>query len=103
MAGDLEINELLWDGHVVAHIARHRVTAAEVEQVVFDPATEWEIQDRPPRARLVAVGPTSEQRILFVVCEMPSRSGTSVCVTARPVTAQEQQVYEQRRSDDDEG
>ncbi len=60
------------------------------------PATGWEVQTSHRRPRLVALGPTRSGRLLFVVCEMPTPAGTSVCVTARPVRAREQRLYEER-------
>lgn len=104
MGDGWEIDELLWDEYVVAHIARHDVTAAEVEEVVFGAATEWETQAPPPRQRLIAIGPTAAnaKRILVVVCEMPSSRGTTVVVTARPATAREKRVYQERRNDDEQ-
>lgn len=92
----VRVTELLWDQYNEAHIARHAVTPTEVEDVVFAPTTRWEVQTSHSRARLVALGPTSEGRLLFVVCEMPASTGTSVCVTARPATDREQRFYQER-------
>ncbi len=90
------VTELLWDEYNEAHIARHAVTTTEVEDVVFDQATRWEVHTSHRRERLVALGPTSSGRLPFVVCEMPAATGTSVCVTARPATNREQRLYQGR-------
>ncbi len=92
----VQLTELLWDQYNEAHIARHAVTSAEVEDVVFGPSTRWEVQTSHRLPRLVALGPTSQRRLLFVVCEMPTSTGTSVCVTARPATDREQRFYQGR-------
>jgi uncharacterized DUF497 family protein len=92
----VRIAELAWDEHNEAHIARHTVSQSEVEEVVFASAARWEVQTSHRRPRLVALGPTRGGRLLFVVCEMPSPAGTSVCVTARPASARERRVYEER-------
>ncbi|MHB8294855.1 MAG: BrnT family toxin [Acidimicrobiales bacterium] len=91
----MRVVELLWDQHNEAHIARHAVTPTEVEDVVFGSATRWEVQTSHRRPRLVALGPTGNGRLLFVVCEMPAATGTSVCVTARPATTREQRFYKE--------
>lgn len=93
---NVRIVELLWDEYNEAHIARHAVIPAEVEDVVFDSATRWEVQTSRRRPRLVALGPTRSGRLLFVVCELPTPAGSSVCVTARPATARECRLYEER-------
>ena len=92
----VRLTELLWDQDNEAHIARHAVTPAEVEDVVFAPSTRWEVQTSHWRPRLVALGPTREGRLVFVVCEMPGSTGASVCVTARPATDREQRFYQVR-------
>lgn len=92
----MRVVELLWDEHNEAHIARHSVIPAEVEEVVFARATRWELQTSHHRPRLIAVGPTGAGRLLFVVCELPTPAGRSVCVTARPATARERRVFEER-------
>lgn len=71
----VEIRCLLWDEHNEAHIAGHQVTPAEVEEVVFGPATHWGRDDRARVGRLVARGVTSASRYLVVVCDTPTASG----------------------------
>lgn len=55
----VEIIGLLWDGHSIAHIARHQVTPVEVEKVVFG---EEEVQ-----ASSASIHDVSELRRLDVL------------------------------------
>ena len=92
--GDVRIETLLWDEHNEAHIARHGVTPAEVEDVVFSPATRWAVDNRFRPGRLVAHGATVAGRLLVVVCDTPTASALSYPVTARPINDRERRAYE---------
>jgi uncharacterized DUF497 family protein len=95
MAG-VDIEELLWDEDNEAHIARHGVTPAEVEEVVRSPATRWEHDDKHRPGRLVAYGATAAGRHLVAVCDTPSASALSYVVTARPMKPREKQAFKER-------
>ena len=94
-----EITELLWDDHNIAHIASHKVTASEVEEIVFDEQTLIFEADEPDRpGRLVAFGQTAAGRLLAVYLERPA-GGRSYPVTARPMTAKEKRGYLRAKED----
>lgn len=90
----------MWDTNNTEHIARHDVTPAAVEAIVFDPATRWETDDTHRRGRLVGRGMTTTGRGLVVILEPPSLTGSSYCVTARPMTNRERRAYEEESHDD---
>ncbi len=56
------ITELLWDERSVEHIARHHVTAQEVEEVCFNPRSLVFKRE----ARYIVLGQTAAGRYLFV-------------------------------------
>ncbi|HXX91758.1 MAG TPA: BrnT family toxin [Acidimicrobiales bacterium] len=95
------IEGLLWDEHNERHISRHHVTPAEVEQVVFSPATLWRRDDSHRPGRLVALGRTATgSRWLVVVCENPTADGLSYVVTARPMNPRERRDLRGASNDD---
>ena len=97
----VEITELLWDDHNIAHIAQHVVTPREVEYVVFSPGTLFFEASEPARAgRLVACGATVTGRLLAVYLDLPA-GGRSYPVTARPMTAKEKKSYRRTKEKDD--
>ena len=71
------------------------MTSAEVESVVFSPATRWAVDDRNRPGRMVARGTTSAGRLLVVVCDTPTASASSCPVTARPMNDRERRRYEE--------
>ena len=86
--------EIRWTEWSEDHIARHDVTPAEVEEVVYDDETSrwrWtEVRDKPIRITLEVVGLTAERRGLLVVLSPdPDPAGTAFVVTARPLTDKE--------------
>jgi uncharacterized DUF497 family protein len=90
----VQVRSLLWDNHNILHIARHSVTSAEVEQVVFSPATKEPLSDDRHRlGRLVFVGHTDGSRALVVVTDRPTSTGEAYVVTARPATERERRRY----------
>ena len=93
------IEELLWDEQNIAHIARHRVTPLEVEEVVFDSESVFLDAGQPDRpGRLVVLGQTPARRYLAVYLDTPS-NGRSYPVTARSMTAKERRLYRDIREE----
>ena len=67
MAGD-EKSQFDWDAHNIAHVAKHKVTPAEVEQVLAnDPLLiETQIDPKSGEERILELGHTDAGRVLFV-------------------------------------
>ena len=85
----LFISRLLWDSWNVAHIARHEVVPAEVEEVCHgEPMAE---QGKKGRIRLV--GPTIRGRMLAIILEREGE-GIYYVVTARPASREERRRYQ---------
>jgi len=82
------ITELLWDEHSVEHIARHHVTAQEVEEVCFKPQSL--VFKRG--ARYIVLGQTAAGRYLFVAVDRVRKSRGYV-VTARSMDKKERRRY----------
>ncbi|MHB1445923.1 MAG: BrnT family toxin [Acidimicrobiales bacterium] len=92
----MEILELLWDDHNIAHIARHQVTPGEVSEVILGAETLFFDADADRPGRLAAFGVTEGRRALAVYLATPV-GGRSYPVTARPMTAKEERSYRQAR------
>ena len=56
-----------WDPENLAHLARHGVTAAEVEYVLEQPTLDLEYQDWHEEERFAEVGATAAGRVLLVI------------------------------------
>lgn len=81
--------EFRWVDWNIQHIARHGVEPDEAEEVVLTGATIKGREDT-----LVATGPTSEGRFLFVVYK---KDGNQVFViTARDMTENEKRSWRKR-------
>ena len=78
------IDRLMWDPQNVNHIARHKVTLQEVEEVCAGQL----VTRRSYANRLLVVGPTTEGRILLVVLE-PVSDKVYYVVTVRPASRRE--------------
>lgn len=91
----IEITELLWDEQNVAHIARHDVTLAEVDEVVFGEVAVFAPvpNDRRP-GRQAAYGRTAAGRPLVVYLDTPTGEGRSYVLTARRMTQREERDFE---------
>ncbi len=85
----LLIRELLWDKRSVEHIARHHVTAQEVEEVCFNPRSL--VFKRG--TRYIVLGQTVAGRYLFVAVDRVCKSKGYV-VTARPMDKKERRRYQ---------
>jgi hypothetical protein len=86
------VRRLIWDAWNVAHIARHRVTPDEVEQVCH--GQHWTSATYAGRLRVV--GPTVAGRMVTVVLA-PRGQGVYYPVTARPASRKERRHYQQQK------
>jgi uncharacterized DUF497 family protein len=92
----LSVRHLIWDTWNVAHIARHRVTPEEVEEVCHGQP----ITSQTYKGRLLVVGPTRRRRLLTVILAPTVDAGVYYPVTARPADRKERRRYEQQRRQD---
>ncbi len=92
----MRIDELIWDDWNEEHIARHGVSAVEVEEVVFDPASAFFRTGRDHALRYIVLGLTEVGRYLFVVVE-PLSGRRAYVVTARDMTDGETGRFKGRR------
>jgi uncharacterized DUF497 family protein len=86
------ITSLAWDDENVEHIARHRVSPAEVEQLCF--AAEKVVLRAERAGRYVILGRTEAGRYLTVVVTTP-RQGRVRVITARDMSDRERRRYAQ--------
>jgi uncharacterized DUF497 family protein len=86
----LTIKKLLWNDINIAHIARHQVTAIEVEQTCWSRHITFETYDN----RILLVGMTKAERMISVVLA-PKDEGKWLPVTARPSSRKERRLYQQ--------
>jgi uncharacterized DUF497 family protein len=89
----LSIRRLIWDPWNVGHIARHRVTPEEVEEVCHgEPVTS-----QTYKGRIRVVGPTRSRRMLTVILAPTEEQGVYYPITARPADRKERQHYNEAR------
>ena len=83
------IRRLICDSWNVDHIARHRVTPDEVEEVCHGTP----LVQRSYKGRIVLLGPTATGRLLAVILA-PEGRGVYYPVTARPASRKERALYQ---------
>jgi uncharacterized DUF497 family protein len=89
----LSIRRLIWDPWNVGHIARHRVTPEEVEEVCHgEPVTS-----QTYKGRIRVVGPTESRRMLTVILAPTDEQGVYYPITARPADRKERRHYNEAR------
>ncbi len=86
----MRIEDFDWDEINRRHLARHRVTPDEVEEVFVNPL----YLRRSHSGRYIAYGKTAEGRFLLVVFEL--RGKIIRVVTARDMTSKEKRLYRRR-------
>ena len=86
---DLVVKVLIIDEHRIAHIARHRVTIEEVQEVVSGDYVY--IKGREDRWLLI--GRTKTGRLLTVVVGERPQENAYGLVTARPASREERSFY----------
>ena len=90
---EVKIERLSWDERNRAHIARHGVSAREVEEAIVNRP----VFRRSYKNRFVVVGPTfadPPRVITAVVGEDPNQPGVYYPFTARPASRQERRRYQ---------
>lgn len=94
---DKEKLDFEWDEHNTAHIARHDVTPAEVEQV-FANGARYLKTDEKPEVRDLVIGETDKGRVLIV--SWTKRGTLARTVTAYPANRKARKVYFERKRQD---
>ena len=92
------VERLMWNDQNIAHIARHEVTTAEVEEVCHGAYEVFQTY----AGRLTIVGSTSSGRMLFIVV-VPKGGGDYLPITARVADRKERQRYEIARGGEKNG
>lgn len=93
-----EIEQLAWDDWNRDYIAKHRVTPAEVEELVeANPVSRGTYKQR-----IQLIGPTRDERMLSVIVgPVPSKPGFFYTFSARPALRQERAFYRSLRETSD--
>src|SRR5579864_7494331 len=91
-----------WDQHNIGHVAKHRVTPEEVEQVLLNNPVfiEMRIDRRTGEERILELGHTNLGRVLFVA--WTPRGALMRPVTAYPADRKIRSAYMQKRKGDDQ-
>lgn len=89
----MRVSEFIVEGDRPEHVARHRVTIDEVEEVVFEPRN-FVVRVREGRYRMI--GYTSGGRLLAVFLARRA-TGAYALVTARPASEREGRTYRRAR------
>ncbi|MEO8611646.1 MAG: BrnT family toxin [Chloroflexota bacterium] len=84
------VTRLIWDDWNVAHIAKHNVTPAEVEELIQDMYVIKEAHS----GRSMVLGMTQAGRVLAVIIRFQGSAGYYV-VTARPADRAERRIYQE--------
>lgn len=84
-----------WNQSNIDHIARHRITPSEAEQVILNDPIDIELQRRDEESRIAQIGETDRGRILVVVTTL--RNGLTRVVTAFPAKRSLRAVYAAQR------
>ena len=89
----MKIVALDWNRKNVEHLAKHRVSTAEVEEVVFEDAP---FATKEKWGRYYVFGQASSGRYLFMVIALLGNHRARV-ITARDMIKRERQYYQVRR------
>lgn len=90
-----------WNNGNLTHIAKHRITRAEAEQVILNEPIDLQFRKENGEERIVQVGETNAGRILVVVTTM--RGHLIRVVTAFPAKKRLRSVYVAQRKRIHEG
>lgn len=88
----ISIHRLVWDPWNVAHIARHKVSPEEVEEVCHAKF----IVRQGHTGRLLIIGPTESRRILAIVLAN-KKNHVYYVVTARTADRKERIIYQKEK------
>lgn len=84
----MKVNRLDWNENRREHIAEHRVSIEEVEEIAF--GKHYAVRTKQDRYRLI--GQTDSGRYLVVIVE-PGEYGWFYPITARDATKNERRLY----------
>jgi len=87
--------EFDWDFHNRKHVARHRVTPEEAEQVLRNDPLVVQFQDHAAEERVLCLGQTNRGRLLALV--YVERGQAIRVVTAYPMTSRQEEFYLRKR------
>jgi uncharacterized DUF497 family protein len=90
----IPITFLIWDEGNIAHIARHNVLPAEVEQICHGSY----IALAGKKGRLLVVGLTQKGRMITAALDPEPQEGIYYPVTARPASRKERRLYEEAQT-----
>lgn len=86
----IKINRVIWEDWNINHIAKHKVTQAEVEEVLHN-----KFIVRPTyRDRLLLIGKTENGRLISTVVHEDDKD-TYYIITSRDATVSETRDYEE--------
>ncbi len=85
-----------WDSSNIEHIARHKVTPEEAEQVIQNEPFDAPAAIRNGETRNVHLGETDAGRVLVVI--LTERTGMLRVVTARPAKRKERAFYSKHKA-----
>lgn len=90
----VDVEELLWNEWNVAHVAKHNVVPAEVEEV----CRGSKVANRTYGDRIAVIGPTAIGRLLFIVL-VPRGGNTYYPLSARVADKKERALYIDEKGD----
>ena len=86
-----DIKMFIWDAENLSHIARHKISQQEAEQVIRNDPLDLECQIVVGEERFLHLGETLAKRILFVV--VTERDDLLRVVTAFPADRKARRFY----------
>lgn len=86
------IKKLIWDEWNVKHIARHKVSPEEVEEVCRGIYIAYESYD----GRFEIIGATKQKRILLIVLDPEPINGKYYVVTAHTANKKDRALYQKQ-------
>lgn len=97
----MNIYEFIWNNDIIEHIARHKVTPEEVEEVCFGKplVLKSKHSSRGINPTYYALGETESGRYLFVMF-IYFKGGRAMVVTARDMDKGEQKYYRRHSKND---
>jgi uncharacterized protein len=90
----MKIEKIIWDEETINHIARHRVTPEEVEEIFFN-EEDTPVFFKGKEGKYLAYGQTQSGRYLLVVWAIHYKK-TGI-ITARDLTKKEKQLYQRNK------
>lgn len=97
MVISLQISQLVWNEHIIEHIARHNVLTEEVEEVCFGQPLIMKSKQavKGVNPTYYALGQTEAGRYLFIMF-IYFKQGRAIIVTARDMDQAERKYYQRR-------